>query len=197
MTYINKVILVFPGMLKLILYLCIMKEQNINLLETTFKCTLCAIEKPNSDFYKHNTARRHRKFSYWCKSCTLKRGTELGYSKKANSFRRVENPFLSLYYYTMSRATKTKRLFNIKVEDLHNIYKKQEGLCYYSGQTLEIKLGSEDSISVDRINSHLDYTLDNICLCRWKINRMKNNLSKEDLIKCCKDIINNLENEKK
>ena len=41
----------------------------------------------------------------------------------------------------------------------------------------------ESSPSIDRFDSNLDYTLDNVTIISWKANRQKNDSTKEDLIK--------------
>ncbi len=47
------------------------------------------------------------------------------------------------------------------------------------------------NFSIDRVDSNLGYTQDNIVLCIWDINNMKFNFSQEHFIELCKMVARN------
>jgi hypothetical protein len=49
-------------------------------------------------------------------------------------------------------------------------------------------------VSIDRLNSNLGYTIDNICLASWEINRMKSDIDYDRFVSICDTISNNLKN---
>jgi dUTP pyrophosphatase len=72
--------------------------------------------------------------------------------------------------------------FNLKSEDLLNLYNKQNGLCFYTGIPLSLvstkawkqkRQADFDILSVDRIDSSKGYENCNIVLCCNAINKMK------------------------
>lgn len=78
---------------------------------------------------------------------------------------------------------------SISIEDLEEIFIKQEGKCVYSGFVLTLK--SKKSIgnaSVDRIDSSKGYTKDNIQWVHKDINFMKQNFTEEHFLKMCSAI---------
>jgi hypothetical protein len=64
----------------------------------------------------------------------------------------------------------------ITFEDFQSKYNQQNGKCFYSGEPMTFDKTSNTTISVDRIDSQKNYTLDNIVFCRKICNTMKNDL---------------------
>jgi hypothetical protein len=81
----------------------------------------------------------------------------------------------------------------IKVEigpdDLLEQWNLQSGFCALSGKTLHLQsktlAWSNSNASVDRINSSIGYLKDNIQWVDKSVNRLKNNLSEEELFELC------------
>lgn len=83
-------------------------------------------------------------------------------------------------------GAKTKgREFTVTLEDIKEIYLKQNGRCFYSGKTLDLEPGRKTTISLDRLDNSRDYTKDNVVLCCSDINYMKGPLDKEEFIRLC------------
>lgn len=103
--------------------------------------------------------------------------------------------------YLKKQAKKKNFLdfFDITLEYLDSLYEKQNGLCYFSGRKLILPSKNKSftknkhlwNVSVDRIDSNLPYTKDNIVLCTSIVNICKNSLSNDQFIRLCKDISNN------
>lgn len=124
------------------------------------------------------------KKSKQCINCYLSRGLN-----QPGVFRQW---FLAKIKNGCKRDSKTIE-FNISVEDLNNQWKIQDGKCFYTGIQLttaktytEWALNPEHfNCSVDRINSDLNYTADNIVLCCKAINIMKGMLSVDEFTNLC------------
>jgi len=71
----------------------------------------------------------------------------------------------------------------------------QNGKCAISGSQMSHQRNKRQhnmsNCSVDRIDSSKDYTLNNIQLVCWTVNRMKGENTQEELIKWCIQIIKN------
>lgn len=71
---------------------------------------------------------------------------------------------------------------NFTLEQMLRMYGQQKGLCYYT----QIEMTADDgwrgeSLSLDRIDSSLPYTYDNTVMCCAEVNRMKGELTIEEL----------------
>ena len=89
------------------------------------------------------------------------------------------------YIYSLrTNAEKRSLEFSISLED---IWKK------YLEQDIKISFleNAENKASVDRINSSIGYTPDNIQIVHLDINRMKYNFSQEKFMKLCKLVVEN------
>lgn len=80
--------------------------------------------------------------------------------------------------------------FDLTIENLLNLYNKQNGKCYYSGQAMTHISGELFAISIDRLDSEKSYNINNVVLCCSEINYMKQSMSVERFIECCKMIAN-------
>lgn len=84
-------------------------------------------------------------------------------------------------------------LEKITEQMLRDIYDKQEGLCFYSGEVLKVRRDPGDvrhklQVSVDRIDSSKGYIVGNMVLSCWKVNQMKNDQPLDEFISWCEKI---------
>jgi hypothetical protein len=83
------------------------------------------------------------------------------------------------------RRAKVKNLkFNLTEEIIYDLFHRQNYKCFYTGLSI-----SDTDFSIDRINSNKGYTQDNVVLCLWKINKIKNDLDIYEFYKLCKCIV--------
>lgn len=76
---------------------------------------------------------------------------------------------------------------DITIQDLEDQWMIQEGLCAYTGIELTFSTSeAKGTASVDRIDSSIGYTRDNIQFIHKRINRMKNDLGEEELLSFCR-----------
>src|SRR5690606_29496555 len=88
--------------------------------------------------------------------------------------------------------------FSLTLDELLSKYYNQNGLCAISGIKMTYILGGgrkNKNISIDRIDSTKGYTNDNTQLVCSQVNMMKGDMTTEDLIYFCKEIINNQHHE--
>ena len=106
----------------------------------------------------------------------------------------IEALILSKYNQIVSNLPTRKKCknleFSITPKDISELYEKQNHLCALSGIDLSIDLTKklqQQNLSVDRIDSNIGYTKDNIQLVDKRINMMKGTLDNEEFINlCCK-----------
>lgn len=145
---------------------------------TEKECIKCHNIFPMENFYM---AKETKIYSARCKQCDLTyHKIRFGTSYKTRS--------VTLFNGAKSRSKRRNILFNITKTDIIQQYEKQNGKCYYSGRPLSSVAGNENVMSIDRINSSIGYTPENIVICCWRINKMKNVFSTGDFVTLCKEI---------
>ncbi len=90
--------------------------------------------------------------------------------------------------YAKGRAKKMELPFDITVDEMLDAYASQQGKCHYTGRPLDYKPGSPDTLSIDRVDSNRGYVKDNVVLCLWTINLMKQDLDLTEFVSMCKII---------
>lgn len=107
--------------------------------------------------------------------------------------KRLNDPFsfhtTRLYKTWRAGALTRDKEFKITYEEFIELYNKQNGLCALSGSAMKIDEDTFD-MSMDRINSDLDYTLDNVQLVIKQVNYMKQSYTQEEFVNLCKLIAN-------
>lgn len=83
--------------------------------------------------------------------------------------------------------------FEIKIQDIYDLYIKQSKKCAVSGIPIKFKQHKDDeqTASLDRIDSNKHYTIENVQWVHKKINTMKWNLSQQEFIDYCKIVAKN------
>jgi hypothetical protein len=96
-------------------------------------------------------------------------------------------------YFTTTKINAIKRNleFSITIENMWDTFIKQNGKCALTGETIFFRKRAtgEQTASIDRIDSNLGYTIQNIQWVHKDINLMKQNLSEDILLKICKQIV--------
>jgi hypothetical protein len=111
---------------------------------------------------------------------------------KHQSYKGLE--FVSKTYFSqVKKGAKSRNLeLSISLEDINNLLIQQNHKCCLTG--LPIAIGNstiETTASLDRINSDLGYTLNNIQWIHKDVNKMKMDFNQDKFIKLCKLIANN------
>lgn len=125
-----------------------------------------------------------------------------GWQERHNNYG-DQYPFVIILSRCQKSAKARKIDVLITIDDIKNIWNAQGGKCFYTGIKLQLANGFKSfdgndlSPSIDRIDSNLPYTKDNIRIVHKEINRMKLCLSHEKFVEYCKIISKRFKNEYK
>lgn len=107
------------------------------------------------------------KYSYnrnICKDCSEKtRKTKINNCEKL-FFGKLLNGAKSSAELRMKKGHKKKGIFELTIENIQEVYRLQNGKCYYSGRKLNLQTYSDWQCSIERINPSEGYMLENIVL---------------------------------
>lgn len=148
-------------------------------------CSKCSVDKPFGDYPIHK--KTYDGFDSWCKEC--RRNYLHEYNQSLDAFFRKKLDTI--------RDDRRKIFSDLTIEQLVNLWNKQEGKCAISGVEMSHQRVKRQhnmtNCSVDRIDSSKEYTINNVQLVCWTVNRMKGETSLEELLKWCKQIVKNNE----
>jgi len=140
-------------------------------------CIRCKILLKIDCFSKWTNPNNKIRYVSICKSCHSKRQKEKYTTDRNFRFKLLVND-------AEYRAKKFNMDFNLTKEWIENQYKKQNGLCYYSGIPLSLERGKY-SMSLDRVDSNKGYIQDNTVITGWMINNMKGDKLIGEFIDIC------------
>lgn len=95
------------------------------------------------------------------------------------------------FFNTIKRGADRRNIqFNITMEQIWNLFIKQNGKCALSGVSLELGKFSYDTntASLDRIDNSKGYIVDNIQWLHKDINLMKSSFNEQYFLECCNKI---------
>jgi hypothetical protein len=98
-----------------------------------------------------------------------------------------------MYFHKIRKAAEKRSIpFLITREEMDDVFQSQGGKCRYLGVPLTFEThGKRGTASLDRINSKLGYSKDNIQWVHKDVNTIKWDLSHEDFVRICKTISEN------
>lgn len=139
----------------------------------------------------------------YCEKCGEKDPSQF-YSGRKNICKKcltkeLRNETTSLEQKLLKRSQSNARHLNVEhnldLLFIHDMLKSQNNKCKYSGIEFgDSFLDKYTYPTLDRIDSSKGYTKDNVCLCTWYVNTMKNNASTEQFKTTIKQIYENLNN---
>lgn len=148
------------------------------------QCKQCGVT------FTPKTRHLNRASAFCSKSCSSKYHFGDGITHKINS----KSKYRWLLHRVSSNVRHKKRdlEFDLSVEDLQDIDKKQNGKCALSGITLEFRNQYGPSqpyqASVDRIDHNKGYTKDNVRLICIMANYCRNGYTDKDVIEFCRAV---------
>ena len=160
-------------------------------------CTKCNSYISISEFYTSGKKKDGSpKYASWCKSCVSEKMKS--YHKRTwneeklhyTAYKRTKN-VRSYIAYLKNKAVKRKGAC-ISLDELEEIWKKQEGKCALTGWDMTMILGKGNintNASIDRIDSEKGYLKGNIQFVCRAANVFKSNMKEKDLIELCKAIV--------
>lgn len=157
------------------------------------KCTKCHNTKPLTEFYYHRT-RKHYMAS--CRECNNKKSQK--YQTESN-YRKTETYVFYQRAYEITRSAKNRKggleVMDGLKEHLIELWTTQDKKCYYTGVEMSLTgshNGDKNAFSVDRIDSSKGYIKGNIVLCTFIVNKMKQDLTLNELYNMCDLIQKNI-----
>jgi len=161
----------------------------------TKNCPKCNCEINYNN--KYNLQRSIRNNSS-CRSCNcIVFNKSLNTSKENNTqwkgYKDIPYTWFSKYF-ERSRGNRKQHSGTITIEDVYNLWIKQNKKCNLSGMNIGFYDDDKNhTCSIDRIDSSKEYELDNIQLVHKHVNLMKNHYNNEYFINICKLIAKNNE----
>lgn len=154
-------------------------EQNRLFIENKRKCRKCeSIFPVEENFYENLCAKCHKQYNN-------------NYYEEYKKNMTLEQCIHHKFKVAKRRSEQLNINFDLDEQFLLELWNKQNKLCYYTKLPMQHKKGERYCLSIDRINSDLGYTKDNIVLCCDVVNIMKCSLYKDEFIKLCKIIAKN------
>jgi hypothetical protein len=162
-------------------------------LKSSKVCCRCKQEFPLTTEFFHVAKFLSDGFNSHCKTCRKKsyylRRSPIQDLKKALTQR-----FNDLKTRTKKKRVKYDIELDFDIDYLMDLWKKQDGKCAISGISMTYILyngHTNTNVSIDRKDSFKGYSKDNIQLTCVIINKMKLDLTMDDLTYYCKQILKN------
>lgn len=156
------------------------KNQPINKInDTQAICSKCNEIKNINEF---QIGRKDKTYEYHFSYCNKCRKQQVYLNLNSS----IEKFLNDKYNRLKTRAIKNNTPFDLKKEDFINIFLNQNGICFYTDEKMEIRVGkgySRNSLSVDKIIPEKGYILNNVVFCTVKSNTTKNDLTLDEIKK--------------
>jgi hypothetical protein len=144
----------------------LMHKQAILKKQGQRRCYSCGCVKQIDEF--RTTFNNPNSFSRCCRKCESQQA--LARHRERMSSRDLKTSARYKLYQAKYRS-KNKRVFQIDLNDIEQQWQKQNGKCFYTGVPMTVAI-NDARFSIDRRDSALGYTPENIVLC-CHINLMK------------------------
>lgn len=159
------------------------------------------IEKKDGRYYKPcpecGEIQSYLRLSYAKQSLELKKTCKKCSNRKTeNSHRGYYNEIPITWFNKFKISSEYRKIeFDIKIEDVYNLFLNQNKKCALSSIDLYFEpFGLKHIVSIDRIDSSKGYVIDNIQLIHKDINFMKQSYSQDYFIEMCKFVSENFKN---
>ena len=145
-------------------------------------CFKCKESKPLALYFKHSQTSDG--YHSWCKDCC----TVGNIRSRAKLNSTIEGRAKVFLQNARKSAVKRQQVFALTVDDIVKCWKQQAEICAYSGRQMTLEAGQLNTVSIERIDSVVGYTLENTILVCQAINRMKSDFSLDDFHALCADV---------
>lgn len=178
------------------------------------QCSICKRLLPLSEFYIRSD--RKKPISR-CKKCNTI-ASKISRSKKSKKQIQKEYRKRAEYYKEQARKGNLKAIiqhklsgyrgiakkknvpFDITVDYLIELFKKQKGFCYYTNKKMTVAtrkgkghrttlFTDPNHFSLNRLEPKKGYAKGNLVWCTWQINTTKNQFTEEQFYRHCKKIL--------
>lgn len=164
-----------------------------------YQCKKCGKLKPNNEYSRSTThVKRGRQYVTQCKKCRvlyMQKDSTQDIIKRTRYQQTRKHRINIIFNASKGNAKKRGLEHTITIDYLEKLFRQQKGLCFYTNKPMlkdtRDVINSNDSVSIDRIDSSKGYVEGNIVLCRWIINRMKNEVSHSIFLELISEIYTN------
>lgn len=134
-------------------------------------------KQKQKEFIKTDKSKEYQKQWYLNNKAKKLKQSEINSKKLVEEY-----PLRALLSSIKSGAKNRKLDFEIDYEFIQKLWKIQKGLCHYTKVSMKLTARQKNpyQVSIDRMDSNLEYTKENTVLCCQAINYMKNDYSLED-----------------
>lgn len=176
--------------------------------DKSYSCTRCKKDLPYSAFVPHQYQKAdgkiYEKIHGRCRNCTnevarLAPEEIKQIHRKAHSLhhkKMKEKGDIAYWCRTRLRSFRNRtHSSDLTADYLVQLYEEQKGLCYYTGEPMIMPIGKshQDGMSLDRMDPDKGYTRGNVAWCKYKINTMKSNRTKDEFVALCRAIAQRFE----
>lgn len=141
-------------------------------------CSICKQPKSSGEFGSPRSNGRMISESSFCKEC-----------QRDKTFKRLSDPLTYLRKRVNDLAARSRKLeipFGLTVEDAWEMYTKQGGKCFYTGEQMALAphskvAGLRTSLSFDKVVPERGYVENNVVLCTYKANAVKQDLTLDEI----------------
>ena len=157
------------------------------------RCSICKVIFPyNKDnFHIHHVSKKtgeHVLESY-CRRCSSERRARLVKKKKTDISSYARRLIPAKRYFSSQNNVP----FDLDAAFLVILWNTQNGLCYYTGQRLDLQAVTKsgkhphtDFPSLDRKDPAKGYTKENVVWSTFGVNRMKNDFTADQFLEFCR-----------
>jgi hypothetical protein len=136
-------------------------------------------------YLRKNYAEESLRLNKECKACS---------NKHVDNCHRGWHRGIRISWFNQFKAGAELRglIWNLSLDDLADLYEEQKQRCALTDLDIAFPLVGHPQkalASIDRIDSNVGYTIENIQWVHKDVNLMKQNLSEDILLKLCKQIV--------
>jgi len=95
------------------------------------------------------------------------------------------------YKNLAARCRRSGRDNELSPDIIRQLFESVSGKCFYTGTGMTIEKNNWNTVSVDRYDNDLGYTIENTRLCCTIVNRMKSDLLVDEFKGLCREIAAN------
>lgn len=161
--------------------------------ERLYYCSTCKKYLTKDNFCTDRNCYYRDCLSARCRNCS--KDNNLKVRKNLSGDRALDYMLKNKLGRAKCRAKQSNLPFDLTVDDLYNLWNEQNGKCAISNipMTCEFCKGNVmTNISLDQINPKAGYTKDNVQLVCWAVNRMKGEMSINELLYFVNSIHDNM-----
>ena len=156
-------------------------------------CPDCGKELEYSDYKKHWQALNRNSVCRSCRTVRANKSPNRDMTKENNPAFKGYKDIPYQWFKKYFTSGKRKRSGDVTMEQVYDIWLKQNKKCALSGLPIDWEYNSGWTCSLDRIDSNKEYTIDNVQLVHKDINVMKHHYEESYFIEMCKLIVNHNE----